>query len=99
MPSLLPTKGSEREYMVLGLRIVGDFGATIAIPVVVFVNIGQWLDRTYGIGPYATIGAFVLAALLSGYSIYKKAKRYGQWYTEIGSRQSPPSDINTHQKH
>lgn len=72
--------------MLLGLRIVGDFGATIAVPVVVFVLIGQWLDEKYSKSPWFTIIAFALAALVSGKIIYKKAKEYGKEYQDIGKK-------------
>ncbi|HYE60001.1 MAG TPA: AtpZ/AtpI family protein [Candidatus Kapabacteria bacterium] len=77
----------QRKYMLLGLRIVGDFGATIAVPVVLFVLVGQWMDARYGIGPWATVAAFVLAALVSGKSIYRKAKEYGRTYTAIDTKE------------
>ena len=35
---LLPKDSQERKYMLLGFKIIGDFGATIAVPVVVFAN-------------------------------------------------------------
>ena len=73
----------ERKNTMLGLRIVGDFGASIAIPVVVFVLIGQWLDEKYQKSPLFTILAFVLAAIITGKIIYKKAKGYGNEYKKI----------------
>ena len=76
----------DRKYYLLGLRIAGDFGVSIAVPVVVFVLIGQWLDGKYDKSPWFTIAAFVLAALLSGRMIYKKAKRYGKQFQEIDKK-------------
>jgi len=73
----------DRKYYLFALRIIGDFGATIAVPVVIFVLIGQWLDDKYDKSPWFTVGAFVLAAVLSGKMIYKKAKRYGKEYQDI----------------
>ncbi len=78
-----PKKTTDRAYVMLGMQIIGDFGATIAIPVVLFVLIGQWLEGKYGHAPWFTVGAFVLAALLSGKMIYTKAKEYGRKYQEI----------------
>ncbi len=69
--------------MLLGMRITGDFGAVIAVPVVAFVLIGRWLDNRYDLGPWATVGAFVLAALVSGKIIYKKAKAYGKEFADL----------------
>ena len=81
--SLLPEDSKDRKYILMGIRIAGDFGASIAIPVILFVIVGQWLDGKYDKGPWFTIGSFVLAALISGRIIYKKAKQYGDEYREI----------------
>ena len=70
----------------LGLRIAGDFGATIAAPVIVFVLIGQWLDGKYDKAPWLTVIAFVLAAVLSGVMISKKAKRYGKQFQDLDKK-------------
>lgn len=76
----------DRKYYLLGLRIAGDFGATIAVPVVIFVLIGQWLDGRYDRSPWFTVAAFIFAALLSGMMIYKKAKRYGRVFQDLDSK-------------
>ena len=76
----------DRKYYLLGLRIAGDFGATIAVPVVIFVFIGQWLDGKYDKAPWFTIVAFILAAILSGRMIYKKAKRYGKQFQDLDTK-------------
>jgi hypothetical protein len=81
---LVPKDPTGRKYMSLGFKIVGDFGATIAIPVVVFVVIAQKLEAKYGGAPWFTVSAFILAALLTGYIINKKAKEYGQEYKKLG---------------
>ena len=73
----------DRKYYLFAVRIIGDFGASIAVPVVVFVLIGQWLDGKYEKGSWFTVIAFVLAAVLSGKMIYKKAKRYGDEYQKL----------------
>lgn len=81
--SFLPTDPQERKYTLLGLRIAGDFGASIAIPIVIFVIIGQKIDLQYGISPWATVTSFVIAALISGRIVYRKAKRYGREYDSL----------------
>ncbi len=81
-----PKNSSDREYVLLGLQIIGDFGATIAVPVVTLVILGQWLEGKYGHAPWFTITAFVLAAFLSGKMIYQKAKEYNVKYHEIENR-------------
>lgn len=80
---LLPTDPKDRRYMTLGLKIAADFGAGIAAPVVIFVLIGQYIEKKYGGAPFVTMGAFVLAAVISGIYIYKKAKQYGKEFADI----------------
>lgn len=74
---------TDRKYAMMGMRIIGDFGAAIAVPVVAFVLAGQWLDEHYGTGYKFTISAFVLAALVSGRILYKKAKAYGAEFQSL----------------
>jgi thioredoxin-like negative regulator of GroEL len=75
----------DRRYAVLGMRIASDFGASIAVPVVILVIIGQKLDGKWGTGYAWTIGAFILAAVISGRMIYKKAKAYGKEFQAMDS--------------
>ena len=90
--SLLPQDPKERKYMLIGLRIAGDFGASIALPVILFVFSGQWLEGKYGYAPWFTVGGFVLAALLSGKMIYKKAKAYGEEYKSLDKEKPSKND-------
>lgn len=76
-------KTTDRDYYLFALRIIGDFGAAIAVPIVISVFIGQWLDGKYDQGPLFTILAFVLAGLIFGKIIHKKAKRYGIQYQQL----------------
>lgn len=69
--------------MMLGMRIAGDFGATIAVPVILFVLAGRKLDEHWQTGAKLTILAFILAALISGVSIYRKAKAYGREFSDL----------------
>jgi F0F1-type ATP synthase assembly protein I len=78
-----PTKTTDRQYYMFALRIIGDFGASIAIPVVAFVLVGQYFDERYQRSPLFTIIGFVLSALISGKIIHKKAKRYGTQYQHL----------------
>lgn len=77
---------NDREYYMFALRIIGDFSGIIAVPVIVFVLIGRWLDGRYNQGWLFTILAFALAALLSGVIIYRKAKRYGREYQNLDDK-------------
>lgn len=73
----------DRKYYLFALRIISDFGVSIAAPIVVFVLIGQRLDGRFDKSPWFTVIAFILAAILSGKMIYKKAKRYGREYQDL----------------
>lgn len=78
-----PPAKNDRAYYLFALRIVGDFGVSIAVPVVLLALVGQYLDGLYGTGPWLLITGFVLSALVSGRIIYKKAKKYGEEYKKI----------------
>ncbi len=77
------TSEQDRRYAMFGLRIAGDFGASIAIPVVAFVFGGQWLERRYGHEPWFTVTGFALAALLSGFIVYSRTKEYAAEYQRL----------------
>lgn len=76
----------DRKYWLFALKIVGNFGLVIALPVIIFVLIGQWLDQKYSARPWCTIGAFALAAVISGKIIYKKTKEYAQQYQNLDKK-------------
>ena len=80
-------KSTSREYYLFAFKIIGDFGASIAAPVVILVLIGQYLDERYQRSPLFTILGFALAALVSAKIIYKKAQIYGQVYKKLGEKQ------------
>jgi F0F1-type ATP synthase assembly protein I len=82
----MESKNTDREYYMFALRVIGDFGANIAIPVVVLALVGKFIDTKYGWTPWATIAGFTLAALISGLIIYRKAKRYGQEYQRMNEK-------------
>lgn len=76
-------KISDRQYYLFGLKIIGDFGVSIAAPVVLFVILGQWLDGKYNKEPLFTIIGFILSAAISAKIIYKRAKIYGEKYNKM----------------
>ncbi len=78
-------KTTSREYHLFAFKMLGDFGVSIAAPVVVFVLVGQYLDEKYNKSPLFTILGFVLAALLSAKIIYKKARAYGEEYKRMNN--------------
>lgn len=81
---------TDRKYAMMSLRIVGDFGAVIAVPVVGLVLIGQRLDAHYHSGPWYTTIAFIAAAAISAQLIYRKAKDYGREFQALNDE----ADLN-----
>lgn len=73
----------ERRYLLLALRIAGDFGVTIALPVVVMAALGKRLDLRYGTWPLLTVIGFLVAAALTAYLIRSKTKRYADEYAAL----------------
>ena len=76
-------QSSDSKFMMFGIRIVGEFGGLIAIPVVVFVLVGRWLDGRWGTKPWMTIFAFVLAALVSGLMVWRRTKQVAVEYQAL----------------
>ncbi len=81
-------KETERKYILLGLRITGEFGAIIAAPVVFLAWLGKTLDERYGTGPLLLIAGFVLAFVISAVSITRRAKEFGREYEAIGRKET-----------
>ena len=67
---------------------MGEFGALIAVPVVLLSWLGKQLDTAYGTGPWLLIAGFVLAFTFSAAGIVRRAKRYGQEYEALGKREN-----------
>lgn len=72
----------------LGLRIVGEFGFIIAAPVVLLAAFGKWLDTRYDTAPLFLVIGFLLAAVLSAVSVYRRAKSFGEEYQAIDQQGS-----------
>jgi F0F1-type ATP synthase assembly protein I len=91
----MSTPEQDRKYMMLAFRIIGEFGAIIAVPVVFMAILGKWLDGRYDTAPLFLVGGFILAALLSGISIHRRAKRFGQEYSSIETQKQPDDGEKT----
>jgi F0F1-type ATP synthase assembly protein I len=72
-----------REYYLFAMRVVGDFGVSLAIPVLVLALLGEYFDERFGTGPWFLISGFVLAAVISGRIVYRKAKGYGAEFQRL----------------
>lgn len=75
----------ERGYAVLGLKIVSEFGAAIAIPVVLGSIAGKRLDAAYGTKPAFLIAGFALAAVFSAFYVVRRARAYGREYDALNA--------------
>ena len=78
---------SDRRYILLAFRIVSEFGASIAIPVVVLAVLGKKLDATYGTAPYLRITGFVIAATITAALIHKRARCFGKEYEALNKEE------------
>ena len=74
---------SERRSYLLGLKIMGDFGAAIAVPVVLFVLVGKWIQTKFGFAPFGVIIGFLIAAAISVRMIRQKTKWYAAEYKAL----------------
>ncbi len=68
-----PNKKLQKTPMMQFWAIAGDFAFLIAVPLLIFIYLGKWLDGKYNTNYFVIIG--ILAALLmSSVSIYKRIK-------------------------
>ncbi|WKZ29307.1 MAG: hypothetical protein QY323_01095 [Patescibacteria group bacterium] len=81
-----------RAYYLFGLRIIGDFGATLAVPAVFAAWFGTKIDASWGTKPYALFACLALAFGLSAFVIRKKAIAYGTEYQNLVNRYDHPAD-------
>lgn len=84
----MPLSEDERRSYLLGIKIMGDFGAAIAIPVVAFVLVGKWLQTKYGFAPFGIIGGFLIAATVSVITIRRKVRWYAAEYKSLKTPES-----------
>ncbi|HTK04613.1 MAG TPA: hypothetical protein VL500_03450 [Candidatus Eisenbacteria bacterium] len=73
----------DRQYGLLAFRAVGEFGAAIALPVVLLSLAGKRMDAAYGTAPRYLILGFVLAALLSAAYVAKRTRELNQEYQRL----------------
>jgi len=83
---------TERKYLLLAAKIIGDFGVTLAVPVVALAWLGRRLDLRYGTSPWLLVAGFVLAFGISLAFICRKALAYGREYEAIGHQAARPKN-------
>mgnify|MGYP001612176551 CR=1 FL=1 len=76
-------KGGGQSPWALAFRIVSDFGVTIAVPAVLLSWLGNKAELHFYTRPVFIIGGFFLAMLLSGFLVYRKAKKYADLYQKM----------------
>ena len=87
-----PVIDIDRRYQLLGLKIVSEFGAAIAVPVVVATSLGKRLDTAYGTGPVFVIAGFTFAAAVSAAYVARRARAYSKEYDAINEATRRPGD-------
>jgi len=78
-----PLNDIDRRYGILAFRIVGEFGAAIAAPVVLLALLGKHLDSKYGTRPLFLIAGFALAAALSTLYVVRRTKSFNAEYQAL----------------
>lgn len=78
-----------RASYLLGLRIMADFGATIAVPAVLAAIVGVRIDAAWGTRPYVLIALLLAAFGLTAIVIRRKAAAYGREYQKLGEKKLP----------
>src|SRR5690606_15238521 len=91
-PDTMPSApaNNDRRYVMLAFRIIGEFGATIALPVVVLALLGKYLDARYGTTPWLRVAGFVLAAFITATIIKKRATYFGKEYEALNKADEKP---------
>ena len=65
------------------MKIFADFSGSIAIPAVLAAFLGKWLDTRYGTSPKLIILCLLVAFVLTGIIIVRKARKYSELYASI----------------
>ncbi len=85
-PSNGPKSTSDARYYGFAMRIVSDFGATIAAPAVAGAFAGIWLDKRFGTAPWLLILSLCMSFALTAYMIQKKARAYGKKFEDLNKK-------------
>lgn len=76
-------KTSDAAYYRFALRVMSDFGVSIAVPAVVATFVGIWLDRKFGTTPWLLILGLVGALSSTYLVIKKKAQDYAKQFDDL----------------
>jgi len=76
-------KTSDAAYYRFAVRIMSDFGIVIAVPVVIAVFGGIWLDRKFDATPWFMVIGLIGAMVSTYLVIQKKAKDYAKQFEDL----------------
>lgn len=76
----------DRRNALLAARIMGEFGASIAVPAVLGAWIGKSLDAKYGSGSTWLILTLAVSFILTAAHLTRRAKAYGKEYEELNRK-------------
>jgi len=77
------TMSKQSEYISFAMRIMGDFGVSIAAPAVIAAFLGVWLDKKFHSTPWLLILCLLLAFIFTAVVINRKAKKYGKEFDDL----------------
>ena len=69
-PALKPESNASREVGA-GYKYV-SLGITFAGGIILFMAVGYWLDRRFGLPPFGTVAGTLLGAVLSFLVVYRR---------------------------
>lgn len=78
---------SDARYYGFAMRIVADFGVTIAAPAVVAAFLGVWLDRRFGTMPWLLLVCLGISFCLTGIMIARKANAYAKQFDALNKNE------------
>ncbi|MFA6522587.1 MAG: AtpZ/AtpI family protein [Patescibacteria group bacterium] len=73
-------KNTDWWYYAFGMRILADFGVTIAVPAVLAGFLGDWLDERWGTKPVMIILLCLVAFIFTAILIVRKAYTYADLF-------------------
>lgn len=68
----------KKNYYFLTLKVVGEFGVAIALPIILLVLLGKYLDNLTGKQPLFTLIGFIVAIFVAGKLFMSRAKQHSR---------------------
>ncbi len=74
---------SDHKYYILGLKMMLDIGAVLAIPAIIAAILGTYIDNLINKGPVFITILLACAFVSSLIVVYKKAVKYRKEYLDL----------------